>query len=54
MILQKMCIRDRGKIAKILIQILRGFGINVLAYDLYPNYNLAREHQVVYCTLDEL
>lgn len=43
-----------GKIAKILIQILRGFGMNVLAYDLYPDYNFAREHQVVYCTLDEL
>lgn len=35
-----------GKIAKILIQILRGFGMNVLAYDLYPDYNFAREHQV--------
>ena len=34
-----------GKIAKILIQILRGFGMNVLAYDLYPDYNFAREHQ---------
>ena len=43
-----------GKIAKILIQILRGFGMNVLAYDLYPDYNFAREHQVVYFTLDEL
>ena len=42
-----------GKIAKILIQILRGFGMNVLAYDLYPDYNFAREHQVVYCTLTE-
>ena len=46
--------RGTGKIAKILIQILRGFGMNVLAYDLYPDYNFAREHQVVYCTLDEL
>ena len=43
-----------GKIAKILIQILRGFGMNILAYDLYPDYNFAREHQVVYTTLDEL
>ena len=25
-----------GKIAKILIHILKGFGMNVLAYDLYP------------------
>lgn len=43
-----------GKIAKKLILILRGFGMNVLAYDLYPDYNFAREHQVVYTTLDEL
>ena len=36
-----------GKIAKKLIAILRGFG-------MYPDYNFAREHQVVYTTLDEL
>ena len=39
---------------KKLIAILRGFGMNILAYDLYPDYNFAREHQVVYTTLDEL
>ena len=38
-----------GKIAKKLITILRGLGMNILAY-----YNFAREHQVVYTTLDEL
>ena len=43
-----------GKIAKKLICILRGFGMNILAYDLYPDYNFAREHQVVYTSLDEL
>ncbi|WP_321330821.1 2-hydroxyacid dehydrogenase [uncultured Bacteroides sp.] len=43
-----------GRIAKVLIQILRGFGMNILAYDLYPDYNFAREHQVVYASLDEL
>ncbi|NLZ72434.1 MAG: 2-hydroxyacid dehydrogenase [Bacteroidales bacterium] len=43
-----------GKIAKILIQILRGFGMNILAYDPYPDYNFAREHNMVYTTLDEL
>ena len=43
-----------GKIAKILIHILRGFGMNILAYDLYPDYNFARENQVVYTSLDEL
>ena len=43
-----------GKIAKILIKILKGFGMNILAYDVYPDYNFAREYQVVYTTLDEL
>ena len=43
-----------GKIAKILIHILRGFGMNVLAYDLYPDHNFAREEQIVYTSLDEL
>ena len=43
-----------GKIAKILIHILRGFGMNVLAYDLYPDYNFARQEQIVYTSLDEL
>lgn len=43
-----------GKIAKKLISILRGFGMNILAYDLYPDYNFARENQVVYTTLNEL
>lgn len=28
--------------------------MNILAYDLYPDHNFAREHQVVYTTLDEL
>ena len=31
-----------------------GFGMNILAYALYPDYNFAREHQVVYTSLDEL
>ncbi len=43
-----------GKIAKILIKILKGFGMNILAYDLYPDHNFARENQVVYTSLDEL
>lgn len=43
-----------GKIAKILIHILKGFGMNILAYDLYPDYNFARENNVVYTTMDEL
>ena len=29
-----------GKIAKVLIGILRGFGMNILAYDVYPDLSL--------------
>lgn len=43
-----------GKIAKILIEILRGFGMNILAYDVYPDEAYAKEHQVTYTTLDDL
>ena len=43
-----------GKIAKILIHSLKWFGMNILAYDLYPDHNFAREEQRVYTSLDEL
>lgn len=43
-----------GRIAKELIKILRGFGMNVLAYDLYPDLEFAREYQVKIVSLDEL
>ena len=43
-----------GRIAKELIKILRGFGMNILAYDLYPDEAFAKEYQVKMVTLDEL
>lgn len=43
-----------GRIAKELIKILRGFGMNILAYDLYPDQQFATEHQVKYVPLNEL
>jgi len=43
-----------GKIAKILIQALRGLGVNVVAYDLYPDLDFAKKYDVKYTTLDEL
>lgn len=43
-----------GKIAKVLIKILRGFGMNILANDIYPDYEFAERHQVKYTSLDEL
>lgn len=39
-----------GRIGQIFIKIAKGFGMNVIAYDLYPNYNL----DVTYVSLDEL
>lgn len=43
-----------GKIAKILIHILRGMGMNILAYDIYPDEEFAREEDITYTSLDEL
>ena len=39
-----------GKIGRIFIDICRGFGMNVIAYDLFP----ARDSDIQYVTLDEL
>ena len=39
-----------GRIGQIFIKIAKGFGMNVIAYDLYPNYNL----DVNYVSLDDL
>ena len=43
-----------GKIAKVLIGILRGFGMKILAYDLYPDCAFAEANGVDYVSLDEL
>lgn len=43
-----------GKIAKILIQTLRGMGMIVIAYDLYPDREFARQFDVEYTMLDDL
>lgn len=43
-----------GKIAKILVGILRGLGMEVLGYDLYPDEAFARETGMRYVSLDEL
>lgn len=43
-----------GKIARILIHILKGFGMKILAYDLYPDEKFAKEEDITYTTLDEL
>lgn len=43
-----------GKIAKILIRLLKGFGMCILAYDLYPDMKFAGEEGISYVSLDEL
>lgn len=43
-----------GKIGKILIQILEGFGMKILAYDPYPNKNFAKSLGFEYTKLDNL
>ena len=43
-----------GKIAKILIKILKGFGMRILAYDVFPDHKFAEEEGITYTTLDEL
>ena len=43
-----------GKIAKILIRMLKGFGMRILAYDLYPDMKFAEEEGISYVSLDEL
>ena len=37
-----------GKIAKVLIQLLSGFGMRILAYDLYPDKEFAAVYHVEY------
>ncbi len=43
-----------GRIGRAFIQICRGFGMNVLAYDRFPAQDLADGETVKYVTLDEL
>jgi D-lactate dehydrogenase len=43
-----------GKIAKILIEILRSMGLRILAYDLYPDKAFAEKNGVEYVSLDDL
>src|SRR5215468_8354157 len=37
-----------GKIGRVTAQILRGFGMKVLAFDLVPSHEWAKEHGVIY------
>ncbi len=43
-----------GRIARPLIHILKGFGMQVVAYDIYPDNRYALAEGIEYVTLDEL
>lgn len=43
-----------GKIGKVFIQIMKGFGTNVIAYDVYKDENASQELGFEYVGLDEL
>lgn len=43
-----------GKIARELIRILKGFGMEVLAYDIFPDTEYAGTAEITYVPLDEL
>jgi len=43
-----------GKIGKVVINLMKGLGMNVLAYDLYPDTAYAEKENVKYVSLDEL
>lgn len=43
-----------GKIAKILIKTLCSMGLKVLAYDVYPDHDFAKQYQIEYTDLDNL
>jgi D-lactate dehydrogenase len=43
-----------GKIAKILIKTLRSMGLEILAYDLFPDNDFAAREGIKYVSLDEL
>ena len=43
-----------GKIGKCLVEILRGLGMHILLYDLYPDTAFASSHKIDYVSLEEL
>lgn len=43
-----------GKIGRVMISILKGFGMDILAYDPYPNEEYEKEEGFKYVSLDEI
>ncbi|MBI4993838.1 hydroxyacid dehydrogenase [Candidatus Wolfebacteria bacterium] len=43
-----------GRIGRFMVKIAKGFGMNVVAFDAFPNENLAKEMDFKYVSIDEL
>lgn len=43
-----------GKIGKVVIGVMKGLGMNILAYDLFPDKAYAEKENIKYVSLDEL
>lgn len=43
-----------GRIGKEVIKLAKAFGMNILAYDISPDENFAKEYEIVYTSLEEL
>jgi D-lactate dehydrogenase len=43
-----------GRIGKEVIKLAKAFGMNILAYDIFPDENFAKEYNVTYTSLEEL
>lgn len=43
-----------GKIGKNMVKIAKGFGMSVIAYDLYPDLNFAKENDFLYKSFNEV
>ncbi|MFA5792147.1 MAG: NAD(P)-dependent oxidoreductase [Candidatus Paceibacterota bacterium] len=43
-----------GKIGKNVVLIAKSFGMNVMAYDLYPDFTFAKENNFIYKSLEEV
>lgn len=43
-----------GKIGKTVVGVLKGLGMNVFVYDVYPDHDYAKQNNIKYVSLDEI
>jgi D-lactate dehydrogenase len=51
---KKLGVIGTGRIGKEVIKLAKAFGMNILAYDAFPDENFAKEYNVTYTSLEEL